>query len=101
MHFGGNVHAWASRLNDLLETEIMCRHILVSLALVLVSVGSLRADPPFRFPEAKCPHGELKYINGIPVLTVDGTPDEIGTAVGLLALKPGKRMARYPEDILD
>ncbi|HYV37168.1 MAG TPA: C45 family peptidase [Gemmataceae bacterium] len=79
----------------------MCRRFVISLAFVLVSVGSLRADPPFRFPEGKCTHGELKYINGIPVLTVDGTPGEIGTAVGLLALQPGKRMARYPEDILD
>src|SRR5271157_1328037 len=78
----------------------MARSFVVALICCVASVNQLRADPPFRFPEATCPHGELKYINGIPVLTVDGTPDEIGTAVGLLALRPGKRMASYPDDIL-
>jgi hypothetical protein len=79
----------------------MARSKLLALFFALTVTGSLNADPPFRFPEAKCPHGELKYINGIPVLTVDGSPEEIGTAVGLLALRPGQRMASYPEDILN
>jgi hypothetical protein len=78
----------------------MKRYILLSLVCALVCASSLRAEPQFKYPEGKCPHGELKYINGIPVLTVDGTPDEIGTAVGLLALRPGKRMAGYPDDVL-
>jgi hypothetical protein len=42
----------------------------------------------------------MQYINGLPVLTVDGSPQEIGSAVGLLSLKPGNRMAMYPDDIL-
>jgi hypothetical protein len=78
----------------------MVRSVLLALVCTLAAAGSLRADPPFRFPEGKCPHGELKYINGIPVLTVDGTPEEIGTAAGRLALQPAKRMASYPDDIL-
>ena len=55
---------------------------------------------PFRFPK---PHGkaELKYVNGVPVLTVAGTPDEIGTAVGTLALKPARRVLTYPKGLLD
>ncbi len=36
----------------------------------------------------------------MPVLTVSGTPEEIGSAAGVLALQPGKRIARYPEEIL-
>jgi isopenicillin-N N-acyltransferase like protein len=82
------------------DTAKMARTIFLTLICSLAAMGSLRADPPFRYPEAKCAHGELKYINGIPVLSVDGTPDEIGSAVGLLALRPGKRMASYPDDIL-
>jgi predicted choloylglycine hydrolase len=77
----------------------MIRYLTVLLALVILPCIS-QADPPFRFPEGKCPHGEMRYINGLPVLTVDGSPKEIGTAVGLLALKPGNRMAGYPDDIL-
>src|SRR5258708_39936502 len=73
--------------------------IFAVLCLLLVP-PCIRADPPFRFPEGKCDHGELMYINGIPVLGVDGTPEEIGTAVGQLALRPGRRMATYPDDLL-
>ena len=79
------------------------RHFLATVAcawFIGVAIPSLKADPPFRFPEAQCPHGELKYASDVPILIVDGTAEEIGTAVGLLALKPGKRMAGYPVDVL-
>jgi isopenicillin-N N-acyltransferase like protein len=46
------------------------------------------ARPLFRYPEARHGKGELKYVQGIPVLTLAGTPEEIGTQMGLLALKP-------------
>ena len=36
----------------------------------------------------------------MPLLTVEGTPEEIGEAVGRLALRPGRRMADYPDDLL-
>jgi hypothetical protein len=74
--------------------------LLVGCALTAAFVPSVYADPPFHYPEAQCPHGTLQYINGIPVLTVDGTPEEIGTAAGLLAVKPGRRMTSYPDDVL-
>jgi hypothetical protein len=82
------------------------RHILaLGLACAWLSFGvaGLRADPPapFRYPEGKCPHGQLVYINDIPVLTVDGTPEEMGAAIGVLALKPAQRMVSYPVDVLD
>jgi hypothetical protein len=44
-----------------------------------------------RLPEGKAGRGELKYVGGIPVLTVEGTPDEIGVQFGELALKPAKK----------
>src|SRR5436309_892029 len=74
--------------------------VLVCAWLIGLTVPCAGAAPPFRFPEGSCPHGKLKYVNGVPVLTVEGTPEDIGTAVGLLALKPGRRMAEYPDDIL-
>ena len=58
-------------------------------ALVLLAVPGLRRRK--RFPEAKYGKGELKYVNGIPVLTVEGTPEEIGKQFGELALKPAKK----------
>jgi hypothetical protein len=44
-----------------------------------------------RFPEAKFGKGEMKYINDIPVLTVEGTSEEIGTQFAELALKHAKK----------
>src|SRR3954451_23023491 len=81
----------------------MPRRVLAAVVCalgVLLLAGPLRADPPFRYPEAKYGTGELKYRNGLPVLTVSGTPEEIGSAVGVLALNPGRRVCNYPEDIL-
>ena len=62
--------------------------------------GPARAEPSFRYREGRLGNAELKYVNGLPLLAVQGTPEEIGEAVGLLALKPGRRMADYPDDLL-
>src|SRR5438270_1720965 len=51
------------------------------------SLCSLQAAP-FHFPEAKHEKGELRYVGGVPVLVVAGTPEEIGTQMGVLAIKP-------------
>src|SRR5437773_5546827 len=62
--------------------------------LVLLVPSAAAAEPPrqrvepFRYPEGKHEKGELKYVNGVPVLTVEGTPEEIGAQIGVLAIKP-------------
>jgi isopenicillin-N N-acyltransferase like protein len=56
---------------------------------VLLTSPVLAADR--RFPEAKAGKGELKYVNGVPVLTLEGTAEEIGLQFGELALKPAKK----------
>lgn len=42
------------------------------------------AKPIFRYKEAKHGPAELKYHGKIPVLTVSGTPDEMGEQIGAL-----------------
>jgi predicted choloylglycine hydrolase len=77
--------------------------LLASLVLVLCwdSAGtSARAAEPFRFPEATHGKGELKYINGLPVLLVEGTPEEIGEQVAVLVGKPSKRLLYFPQELL-
>lgn len=61
----------------------------LTFVLVLLAFPVTAADR--RFPEATFGKGELKYVSGIPVLTVEGTPEEIGTQFGELALKPAKK----------
>src|SRR5262245_62936613 len=58
------------------------------------------AEKPFRYPEGKHGKGELKYVNGIPVLTVEGTPEEIGEQVGTLAVKPAKALENYVKEFV-
>lgn len=59
---------------------------LTVVALFLVPPA--RADEPFRYPEARHGRGELRHVNGVPVVTVAGTPEEMGAQLGALALKP-------------
>src|SRR5205814_8314077 len=75
-----------------------------SLTVVLVGLGFLvpaaaHAAEPFRFPEQKHGQGELRYINGLPVLMVEGTPEAIGEQAAFLAVKPAQRMLSYPQDV--
>src|SRR5262249_43116945 len=67
------------------------RRCAVLLAALLL-VPPARAEESFKFPEGKYGKGELKYVDGVRVLTVEGTAEEIGEAVGTLALKPVKHL---------
>ena len=72
----------------------------LAIVCTLLIAGSLDAADPFCYPEAKSGTGELKTINGLPVLTVSGSPREMGEAVGVLAVKPAGKMTGYPEDLV-
>jgi len=67
----------------------MCR-FFAALALGLCSLSLVSADER-RFVEAKHGKGELKYVEGVPVLIVEGTDEEIGEQFGVLAIKPTKK----------
>ena len=58
------------------------------------------ADQPFRYPEGRHEAGELKYVDDIPVLTVAGSPEEIGRQIGVLAARPAKAFLQFPEELL-
>src|SRR6266852_1372169 len=55
---------------------------------------------PFRFPEAKHGKGELKYINGLPVVSLVGTPEEIGEQMRVLTRSAGPYLLTYPMSYL-
>jgi predicted choloylglycine hydrolase len=63
-------------------------------------VPAAPAAEPFRYPEGKHNQGRLTYVQGLPVLVVAGTPEEIGEQTAVLAVKPAGRVLDYPEDIL-
>src|SRR5262249_23703497 len=76
------------------------RFVVPVLACLLLAPLTARAGERFRFPEAKHGKGELKYVNGPPVLIVEGTPEEMGEQVGVLALKPAARVVNVLKDFL-
>lgn len=64
---------------------------------LLLLVGPLLAQPKFEFKEAKSGGGQIKYIDGIPVVTVGGKPAEIGEQLADLVVKN----ASNPVDVLE
>jgi len=69
---------------------------MVIFVVVAVSVPC-HADEPFRYPEASSGKGELKLVAGVPVLLVQGNPEEIGGQVGTLVLKPASGLVKLAD----
>ena len=71
----------------------MERRIIWFAALALIASSAVApAAERFRFPEGKHKGGELRYIENIPVLTVSGTPEEMGEQVGKLLAEPVRNL---------
>jgi predicted choloylglycine hydrolase len=70
------------------------------LTLACASGFVTAAQAPFRYPAGKNGKAELKYVNDIPVLFVEGEPEEIGKGIGALGLKPARRVLGYPKELL-
>jgi isopenicillin-N N-acyltransferase-like protein len=71
--------------------------VIVGLTSALPSV---RGGQPFRFPEGKYGKGELKYINDLPVVTLAGTPEEIGEQMRMLTRSASPHLLTYPMNFL-
>jgi isopenicillin-N N-acyltransferase-like protein len=76
------------------------RWSMILIALVFAGGGKVRGEETFRFPTGRQGKGELRYLAGLPVLTVAGSPEEMGKDEGALALKPGKRVLTYTRELL-
>ena len=64
----------------------MIRQALAAAAVAFLAAAA-PAQSPATFPDAKHGRGELTHVNGVPVLTVRGSPAEIGEQFGILAGK--------------
>lgn len=60
---------------------------LLTAVILLVGFAPLRADELKTFPPAKHKAGELRHIDGVPVLTLRGKPAEMGEQFGMLAIR--------------
>ena len=62
------------------------------LLLAFLHVSVVLGSEVFRYPEGRFRDGELRYVNDVPVLIVQGSHHEIGEQVGTLALKHAARV---------
>ncbi|MDA1014881.1 MAG: C45 family autoproteolytic acyltransferase/hydrolase [Planctomycetota bacterium] len=67
--------------------------------VLLTSVRSVSAEE-FRFPERSVPGADLRYIHGIPVLTLSGSPEDMGSQQTTLAVDPAKEAYTFPRQLL-
>jgi isopenicillin-N N-acyltransferase-like protein len=75
---------------------------LAPLALLgcLLLTGPARAADESRYSDAKHGAGELKHVNGIPVLIVEGTHEEIGQQTAALTAKPARKLLDFPRELV-
>lgn len=74
--------------------------LLIALSISLPLAGRSMAEEQFRYPAARHGRGEFRYIDGTPVLVVQGTPREIGEQLGALALKPAARLPESTDEFI-
>jgi predicted choloylglycine hydrolase len=69
------------------------RMTVLFLTALLALSSVLHGEDAFRYPEGRFGNGELRYVNGVPVLIVRGSHRAMGEQIGKLALKPAARIA--------
>jgi hypothetical protein len=76
------------------------QRLFVALLFLACLPLAARADQPFRYTEGKFGKAELKYVNDLPVLSVEGTPEEIGEQTATLTKDALKRLLNFAPDLL-
>jgi hypothetical protein len=72
---------------------------IFALAFLALSALAAPAGEPFRYAEGKHGKGELKCMGGLPVLVLEGSPEEMGEQMGALALKQIGKMTGKLKDM--
>ncbi len=85
-------------VRDLRRVQSSCS-VLLCAAFVVASCCRALAAEPSRFTPSKYKSGELRFIDGVPVATVAGTPEEIGEQLGNLLKQPLSELFGKKEEI--
>lgn len=73
---------------------------VLTITLLAGASGTQAADEGFPIPAGKHGKGELKLVQGVPVMFLSGTPREIGEQYGTLIRKNVKPLLNYPRSFL-
>lgn len=76
---------------------VWCRCLVIGL---LLSSAVAYGEEGFRYTEGRYQKAELKYINDLPVLRLEGTPEEMGQQAAALVAPAAKFLVDYPKELL-
>lgn len=85
----------------LVSLIMLLRRLAAVVVFVSLAASSALAQEAFRFPEGTYQQSSLKYVNGLPVLTLKGTPEQMGEQAAKLVAGPSKRLLNFPEELLN
>lgn len=79
--------------------------VLLALTAVVVAVSNLPAvaapaEEDFRYREGRAEGAELRFINGLPVLLLQGTPETMGRQQGALNADVAGQLSSFPAALL-
>ena len=74
--------------------------VLVTACSCHPILSRLQAAEKLPFQEGRFEKGELKYVNHLPVLIVEGTPEEMGRQEAALTGAVVKILAPYPQQLM-
>jgi len=72
----------------------------LAAAWLLIPATSVLAAAEPMYAAGRCEKGELRYVDGLPVLIVAGSPEEIGRQKAALTADVTKKLSSYPRDLL-
>jgi isopenicillin-N N-acyltransferase-like protein len=78
------------------------RHAILPFFLAWLALGAASSScaEPFSFVEGTFEQGRLRYLNGLPVLEVQGTPEEMGRQQAMLVSDAARRLICFPAELL-
>lgn len=74
--------------------------VRAALALMFLWPFSAKAEDAFPYREGTYEKGELKYVDGLPLLVVQGTPEEMGRQQAGLTADAARDVLAYPRKLL-
>jgi isopenicillin-N N-acyltransferase like protein len=82
--------------------DVTKRSCVLASVIVLSLTFSTLAAEGFRFPESTYGKGQLRYHGSVPIVTLEGSPAEIGEQMGVLVLKPASELlTKKVDDLLE
>lgn len=83
-----------------MNSQFTSRCLLPILTLLLCAAPVAAAEKAYPIPAGRSGKGVLKTVNGVPVMFLQGTPQEIGKEHGKLVGKHVVKLISYPKTFL-